>query len=168
MGLAPKRPLGTSVDLSTRLATSQWDCSDGDLHAVTVTPLGIDLSMNHTNNLYGDGAWKRKEMSDSKLAAKCLKAAEWVSKHIPVNSNVYTGTERLELRIRLDGAKPQRLWLLGIHDILLHPLPKGMFNDHEVDNADDVGGKRKMLVQCTWREKSKSSSRLYFQKKSHP
>ena len=76
-----------------------------DLHAVTVTPLGIDLSMNHTNNLYGDGAWKRKEMSDSKLAAKCLKAAEWVSAHTCQFKRLY-GTERLELRIRLDGASP--------------------------------------------------------------
>ena len=108
------------------MATSHWDCSDADLHAVTVQPLGVVPARTLTNDgLYGDGESERIQRRDKRTATSCLNAANFVANHVVEHSRVYDGMQRMTLRMRVDGGRPSRVWLLRCTDVLLTPLPLG-------------------------------------------
>ena len=77
---------GGGVDLSTRMATSHWDCSDSDMHAVTVQPLGVAPDqMPRTSDgtlIYGNGSMSKIQKHDNRLASKCLEVAQWIGRHV--------------------------------------------------------------------------------------
>ena len=76
----------TNHDLTTRLATTHWDCSDTDIHAVTIAPLGVPMKMMQTSSdgtlLYGNGEMERIQRADNRIAKKCLALSSWISNHI--------------------------------------------------------------------------------------
>lgn len=61
---------GGGVDLSTRMATSLWDCSDADTQAVSIHPLGGGVSDGSL--LYGDGLRSKTINNDNRVASQCL------------------------------------------------------------------------------------------------